>query len=103
MTLNSAHLPSSPSIKGLVEEPKAVEHVTNDTHTDSSVKTHTPPSRPTPVCHEKPREDSNSLKDLLQGAKNIAYEARDDSTGISFVRNSKREWVPDVVPSGARK
>ena len=39
----------------------------------------------------------NSLKDLLQGTENVVYEARDDTTGISFVRNGIREWVPVVV------
>lgn len=53
-----------------------------------------------PGCHEKlelSREDGDSLKDLLQGAVNVVYEARDDTTGISFVRNGIREWVPIVV------
>ena len=39
----------------------------------------------------------NSLEDLLQGTENVVYEARDDTTGISFVRNGIREWVPVVV------
>ena len=53
-----------------------------------------------PVCHEKlelSREDSDTLKDLLQGTENVVYESRDDTTGISFVRNGIREWVPIVV------
>ena len=52
------------------------------------------------VCHEKleqSREDGGSLKDLLQGAENIVYEARDDATNISFVMNGRRKWVPVVV------
>ena len=51
----------------------------------------------------KPREDSSSLTDLLCEAKNVVYEARDDSTGISFVKNGKREWVPVVVTEGGRE
>ena len=53
-----------------------------------------------PVCHEKlelSRKDSDTLKDLLQGTENVVYESRDDTTGISFVRNGIREWVPIVV------
>ena len=42
-------------------------------------------------------EDGGSLKDLLQGAENIVYEARDDATNISFVMNGRRKWVPVVV------
>ena len=34
---------------------------------------------------------SGSLEDLLQEAENVVYEARDDTTGISFVKNGRRE------------
>ena len=70
-----------------VQESPAPDTVTGETPC-------TPPP-PTPVC--KPREDSSSLTDLLCEAKNVVYEARDDSTGISFVKNGKREWVPILL------
>ena len=40
---------------------------------------------------------SGSLEDLLQEAENVVYEARDDTTGISFVKNGRREWVLVIV------
>ena len=121
-TLNSAHPPSSSSEK----DPAGKNKTAENTPTVPSVVSHkmkgrgveasgvqespapdtvtgetpcTPP--PTPVC--KPREDSSSLTDLLCEAKNVVYEARDDSTGISFVKNGKREWVPIVVTEGGRE
>ena len=49
----------------------------------------------TPVC--KPREDSSSLTDLLCEAKNVVYEARGDSTGISFVKNGMGAYCCNQV------
>ena len=124
-TPNSAHPPSSSNEKALAEETKAAELDADNTETVPSVEFKkkgrgvkasgvqespasdtadsiigdTPPS--TPVC--KPRQSSSSLTDLLREAKNVVYEARDDSTGISFVTNGKREWVPIVVTKGDRE
>ena len=46
---------------------------------------------------EKLGEDCSSLKESLQGAEEVVYEARNDSTGNSFMKNGKREWVPVAV------
>ena len=37
------------------------------------------------------------LGEVLQGSHNIMYEVKDDTTGVSFVRNGVKEWVPVVV------
>ena len=42
-------------------------------------------------------EDDRSLGEVLQGSHNIVYEAKDDTTGVSFERNGVKEWVPIVV------
>ena len=42
-------------------------------------------------------EDDRSLGEVLQGSHNILYEAKDDTTGVSFERNGVKEWVPIVV------
>ena len=117
-TLNSAHPPSSSSEK----DPAGKNKTAENTPTVPSVESHKMKGRGveasgvqespapdtvtgetpcTPVC--KSREDSSSLTDLLCEAKNVVYEARDDSTGISFVKNGKREWVPIVVTEGGRE
>ena len=38
-----------------------------------------------------------SLGEVLQGSHNIMYEVKDDATGVSFVKNGVKEWVPVVV------
>ena len=40
-------------------------------------------------------EDSISLKEV-HCTENVVYEARDDTTGVSFDKNGKREWLPIV-------
>ena len=42
-------------------------------------------------------EDDCSLGEVLQGSRNIVYEAKDDTTGVSFEKNGVKEWVPIVV------
>ena len=42
-------------------------------------------------------EDDRSLGEVLQGSRNIVYEAKDDTTGVSFEKNGVKEWVPIVV------
>ena len=62
------------------EEPEAAEQVANNTYTGTNVESGTLPS--TPVCHERSGEDSQqfiNVKELLQGAENVVYEARNDS------------------------
>ena len=64
----------------LFEEPEAAEQVANNTHTGTNIESGTLPS--TPVCHEKSamgKIHSSSFKELLQGAENVVYEARNDS------------------------
>ena len=38
-----------------------------------------------------------SLGEVLQGLHNIVYEAKDDTTGVSFEKNGVKKWVPIVV------
>ena len=78
-------------------EPEAAEQVANSTQTAIIIELGTLPS--TPACDEKSVEDCCSL----QGAENVVYEARNDSTGISFVENGKKEWVPVVITKRGRK
>ena len=92
--VTDVHLQSSPQEykKALVGEPKAKEQGADNTQTVTGTTS--------PVYHEKleqSREDGGSLKDLLQGAESVVYEARDATTGISFVKNGRREWIPVVV------
>ena len=42
-------------------------------------------------------EDDSSLGEVLQGSCNIVYEAKHDTTGVSFEKNGVNEWVPIVV------
>ena len=36
-------------------------------------------------------EDDHSLGEVLQGSRNIMYEAKDDTTGVSFEKNGVKE------------
>ena len=47
-------------------------------------------------------ENTISLE-FLQGAENVVYEARDDTTGVSFNKNGKREWLPVVVTNQGKE
>ena len=42
-------------------------------------------------------EDDRSLSEVPQGSHNIVYEAKDDTTGVSFEKNGVKEWAPIVV------
>ena len=33
----------------------------------------------------------------MQGSRNNVYDAKDDTTGVSFEKNGVKEWVPIVV------
>ena len=39
------------------------------------------------------------IDEVLQGSCNIVYEAKDDTTGVSFEKNGVKEWVSIVVTS----
>ena len=42
------------------------------------------------------KEDDRSLDEVLQGSRNIFYEAKDEAAGVSFEKNGVKEWVPIV-------
>ena len=72
------------------EKPEAAKQIANNTQTALMLSQ-------APYPGSTPEEDCRSLKELLQGAEKVVYEARNDSTGISFMKNGKREWVLVVV------
>ena len=62
------------------------------------------PTVPEQQESEPPAEDEitiSTLQDVLEGAQNIIYEAREDTPGISFLKGdgTGKEWAPVKVMS----